>query len=106
VSGVTGQKLRLAPVQRTATWPAPSPGRIVPDVWFEPAVVVEVLGAELTLSPTHTAAWGVRKDDAGLALRFPRFTGRWRDDKSPEDATTVQESLDLYQAARPTPAGS
>ena len=79
---------------------------MVPDVWFEPAVVVEVLGAELTLSPTHTAAWGVLKEDAGLALRFPRFTGRWRDDKSPEDATTVREVLDLYQAARRTPAGS
>ena len=79
---------------------------MMPDVWFEPAVVVEVLGAELTLSPTHTAAWGVLKEDAGLALRFPRFTGRWRDDKSAEDATTVQEVLDLYNAARPTPAGS
>ena len=73
---------------------------------FDPAVVVEVLGAELTLSPTHTAAWGVLKEDAGLALRFPRLTGRWRDDKSAEDATTVQEVLDLYNAARPTPAGS
>ena len=92
-------------------WPAPSrPARVdarwCADVWFEPAVVVEVLAAELTLSPTHTAAWGVLKEDAGLALRFPRFTGRWRDDKSPEDATTVQEVLDLYHAARPTPAGS
>ena len=49
---------------------------------------------------------GVLKEDAGPALRFPRFTGRWRDDKSPEDATTVREVLDLYHAARRTPAGS
>jgi DNA ligase-1 len=76
------------------------------DVWFEPTVVVEVLAAEITLSPHHTAAWGVLKEDAGLALRFPRFTGRWRDDKAPEDATTVAELLDLYHAARPTPTGS
>jgi DNA ligase 1 len=79
---------------------------MVPDVWFEPGLVVEVLGAELTLSPVHTAAWGLLKEDAGLALRFPRFTGRWRDDKSPTDATTVAEVLDLYRTARPTPAGS
>jgi DNA ligase-1 len=79
---------------------------MVPDVWFEPGLVAEVLGAELTLSPIHTAAWGVLKPDAGLALRFPRFTGRWRDDKAPEDATTVAELLDLYRAARPTPTGS
>jgi DNA ligase-1 len=96
---------RLAPLAR----PGPAARvdtHMVPDVWFEPAVVVEVLGAELTLSPTHTAAWGVLKEDAGLALRFPRFTGRWRDDKSAEDATTVREVLDLYHAARRTPAGS
>jgi DNA ligase 1 len=69
------------------------------DVWFEPALVVEVLAAELTVSPTHTAAWGVLQEDAGLALRFPRFTGRWRDDKTPTDATTVSELLDLYRPA-------
>jgi DNA ligase-1 len=73
------------------------------DVWFEPAVVVEVLAAELTLSPTHTAAWGLLKEDSGLALRFPRFTGRWRDDKSPEDATTVAEVVDLFRGARRRP---
>ena len=39
-------------------------------------------------------------------MRFPRFTGRWRDDKAPEDATTVQELVDLYHTARRTPAGS
>jgi DNA ligase-1 len=70
------------------------------DVWFEPALVVEVLAAELTVSPTHTAAWGRLQEDAGLALRFPRFTGRWRDDKAPTDATTVAELLDLYRPAR------
>jgi DNA ligase 1 len=79
---------------------------MIPDVWVEPSLDMEVLGAELTLSPSHTAAWGQLKEDAGLALRFPRFTGRWRDDKSPEDATTVQEVLELYRAARPTPTGS
>jgi DNA ligase 1 len=95
---------RLAPLARPDR-PARVDARMVPDVWFEPGLVVEVVGAELTLSPIHTAAWGVLREDAGLALRFPRFTGRYRDDKAPTDATTVQEILDLYRLARPTPAG-
>ncbi len=58
-----------------------------PDVWFEPNVVVEVTGAELTRSPLHTAA---EKNGKGLALRFPRFL-RFRDDKTAEQATTTKE---------------
>lgn len=63
------------------------PARVVvnkilePDIWIEPAIVVEVLGAELTKSPSHTA---------GLALRFPRFI-RYRQDKKPEQATSDKE---------------
>jgi DNA ligase-1 len=90
---------RLAPLARDEK-PARVDARRHADVWFEPAVVVEVLAAELTLSPTHTAAWGLLKEDSGLALRFPRFTGRWRDDKSPTDATTVTEVVDLFRGAR------
>jgi DNA ligase 1 len=69
---------------------------LVPDVWFRPAVVMEVRGAELTLSPIHRAGMGVIRPDAGLALRFPRFTGRWRDDKDAENATTTKELISLY----------
>jgi len=75
-----------------------------PDVWFEPGLVLEILSAELTLSPHYPAAWGLIKQDAGLAMRFPRFTGRWRDDKGPEDATTISELVDLYRTARRAPA--
>jgi DNA ligase-1 len=39
-------------------------------------------------------------------MRFPRFTGRWRDDKAAQDATTTQELIDLYRAARRAPAGT
>lgn len=74
--------------------------KLEPDVWFHPALVLEVVGAEITLSPTHTVAWGRVKEGAGLALRFPRFTGRYRDDKRPEDATTVDEIWEMYQRAR------
>ena len=59
-----------------------------PDVWFTPAIVVEVLGAEITKSPIHTAE--------GLALRFPRFL-RYRPEKSPEQATTVKEIKQMYR---------
>jgi len=71
--------------------------KLEPDVWFEPAKVIEIIGDELTLSPVHTCAWGVIKKDAGIAVRFPRFTGRWRDDKGPYDATTTSEIVEMYR---------
>ena len=67
------------------------------DVWFEPAKVLEVIGDEITLSPVHTCAWGKVREGAGLAIRFPRFTGRWREDKSPQDATTEEEIVQMYR---------
>jgi len=96
---------RLAPLARPDK-PARVDARQQPDVWFEPAVVIEILSAELTLSPNYTAAWDQIEKDAGLAMRFPRFTGRWRDDKSAEDATTTQELIELFLTARRAPAGS
>ncbi len=70
---------------------------VVPDRWFRPAVVLEVRGAELTLSPVHRAALGAVREGAGLALRFPRFTGRVRSDKGPTEATTSHELLEMYR---------
>ena len=67
------------------------------DVWFEPKVVLEVIGAEITLSPVHTCAMGAIREESGLAIRFPRFTGRYRLDKSAEDSTTVKEIVEMYQ---------
>ena len=94
---------RLAPLIR-AERPARVDSRVPADVWFEPSLVLEVLSAELTLSPNHTAGWGQLKDDGGLSMRFPRFTGRWRDDKEPQDATTSQQLVELYRTARRAPA--
>jgi len=68
------------------------------DIWFSPSLVIEVLGDEITLSPIHTAAFNRIREDSGLAIRFPRFTGRWREDKAPEDATQVDEVVDMYNA--------
>ncbi len=102
---LAGLPTRLAPLARSSR-PARVDSRWAADVWFEPTLVVEVLAAELTLSPHHTAGWGILKEDAGLALRFPRFTGRWRDDKAAEDATTVEEVVGMFRAARRAPAGA
>jgi DNA ligase-1 len=66
------------------------------DVWFEPAVVLEILGAEVTLSPIHLAAMDVIRKSSGMAIRFPRFTGKYRTDKAPEDATTSKEIVEMY----------
>jgi len=90
---------RLAPLAREHR-PARVDALRDADVWFEPGLVLEILAAEITPSPNHTAGWGTVNEDAGLALRFPRFTGRWRDDKSPEDATTTDELVQLYRIAR------
>ncbi|MCK4482163.1 DNA ligase, partial [Candidatus Bathyarchaeota archaeon] len=67
------------------------------DVWFEPVVVIEVLGAEMTLSPVHVCAIDTIRKGSGLAIRFPRFTGNYRLDKSAEDATTSAEILKMYR---------
>jgi DNA ligase 1 len=70
---------------------------MTPDVWVEPSIVLEIIGAEVTLSPVHTCAWGVLKEGYGLGIRFPRYTGRLRTDKKPEDATTDKEIVEMYK---------
>jgi len=68
------------------------------DVWFTPRIVIEVIGAEITLSPVHTCAMGIMRKGSGLAIRFPRFTGNYRLDKAAEDATTVDEIIEMYKS--------
>ena len=67
------------------------------DVWFEPAVVIEVIASEITLSPSHPAAKNSVREGFGLALRFPKFTGKVRDDKNAEDATASEELVSMYR---------
>ncbi|MFL6308956.1 MAG: ATP-dependent DNA ligase [Nitrososphaera sp.] len=67
------------------------------DIWFEPKMVIEVIASEITLSPLHTAAKNIIRPGYGLALRFPKFTGKIRDDKKPEDATTIDEIVAAYK---------
>lgn len=59
---------------------------LYPDTWVKPEIVVEIQADNITESPIHTA---------GLALRFPRLAG-FRDDKSPDQATTLRETEELF----------
>jgi DNA ligase-1 len=73
---------------------------LTPDKWVEPHFVLEVRGAELTLSPIHRAGVGKIRPEAGLALRFPRSTGRWRDDKGPTELVTMYRAQVKQSPAR------
>jgi DNA ligase-1 len=66
-----------------------------PDVWLEPAAVWEVLAAEISESPTYSAARA--PGGRGLALRFPRFV-RARDDKRVRDASVGAQIMSAYAA--------
>jgi len=58
---------------------------MVCDVWVEPHIVLEIRSDELTTSKLHTSGYG---------LRFPRLE-RFRSDKKPEDATSIEEIAKL-----------
>jgi DNA ligase 1 len=58
------------------------------DVWMEPELMVVIKADEISKSPIHTAK---------LALRFPRLVD-FRDDKAPEDATSLQELEAMFKA--------
>ncbi len=75
--------------------PARVSSLIEPSVWLEPKIVVEALADEITRSPIHTA--GKVGDEPGYALRFPRLVAFREQDKGPEDATTVEELIEMYQ---------
>lgn len=99
-SGFSDEFLAALPKQMRSyartTRPPQVDSRMAPDVWLEPALVYEVIGAEITLSPVHTTGWDVFRKGSGLAIRFPRLT-RPRTDKGPTDATTVKEIVEMYR---------
>ena len=61
----------------------------IPDIWFEPEVVIEIIGDEITVSEKFPTL--------GYSLRFPVFQ-RIRSEKDPKDATTVDEIKQLYSS--------
>ncbi|MDH3515535.1 MAG: ATP-dependent DNA ligase [Nitrosopumilus sp.] len=67
------------------------------DVWFEPELVIEVVASDITLSPIHKSARDKIRKNTGLALRFPKFTGKIRIEKAAEDASTNEEVIMLFK---------
>ncbi|KAH8819509.1 DNA ligase-like protein I [Xylogone sp. PMI_703] len=72
-----------------------------PDVWFEPQEVWEVGFADISLSPTYTAAIGLVSDERGLSLRFPRFLKK-REDKGIDEASTSEFLASLWRKQEAT----
>ncbi len=73
---------------------------LIPDVWVNPKLVMEIVADEITRSPNHTAAKGiqakVKNDDStkGLSIRFPRLK-IWNRDK--DYPNTVDEIVRMYE---------
>jgi len=79
--------------------PARVESLITPSVWVKPELVIEVLADEITRSPLHTAGSSISEDgikEPGYALRFPRLVSFREKDKKAEDATSVEELIEMY----------
>ena len=68
-----------------------------PDIWFVPGLVLEIMGRKITIDSQIASGAGRNRTREKLTLRLPRFTGKYRDDKSPEDSTTIDEMIDMYR---------
>ncbi|PTD94681.1 ATP-dependent DNA ligase [archaeon SCG-AAA382B04] len=99
-TGFTDEDLELLPKKLEEFEIDHKPARVVSEIeptqWFQPNLVVEVEGAELTKSPVHTAGLDRIEEDKGLAIRFPRYLNL-REDKSPDESTTVSELMEMYE---------
>merc|ERR1711920_401972 len=71
--------------------------KMKPDVWLQACQVWEIKAADLSISPVHTSAMGVKSDSKGIGLRFPPFL-RIREDKTPEEATGPDQIVEMFEA--------
>jgi DNA ligase-1 len=92
---------------RVSKRPARVSSIIEPDYWVEPKYVVTVRADEITKSPMHTAGRHREgEEELGYALRFPRIVSNGvREDKSPEEATTTKEIVEMFKQQRKTKVG-
>ncbi len=65
-----------------------------PDIWFEPNIVIEIIGDEITISEKFDAGKS-SESKTGYSIRFPVFL-RFRDDKDSLQITTTQEIKNFY----------
>ncbi|MBI3092957.1 MAG: ATP-dependent DNA ligase, partial [Candidatus Levybacteria bacterium] len=115
-TGLTDEEWREIKVQSSKFKVQNKPSRvnslIIPSVWVQPKIVIEVLADEITRSPIHTAGASVNsashsglstsgsktgEKEPGYALRFPRLVSFRGKDKRAEDATTVKELVEMYK---------
>lgn len=98
-TGLTDEEFRkvneIGKKLRVEHKPARVRSKIEPSYWVEPEVVLEIYADEITNSPIHLAGWD-QKTGTGYALRFPRLV-KFREDKTAEDCTTVEEVKKLFQ---------
>ena len=104
-TGFSDAELAIGPPRPPGPRRAPGPGRRPPPRRRVVRARGGGRGAGRRAGPVaaHTAGWG-RQEPGWPAV--PRFTGRWRDDKAPTDATTVSEVVELYRMAMRLPEGT
>ncbi len=72
---------------------------LTPDYWVTPDIIAEIDADEITRSPNHTAARGVKTDlpkdnaERGLSIRFPRLK-IWKRDK--DLPNSIDELVRIY----------
>jgi len=103
MSGFTDQfykemNVRYSPEGPNTTFEKPweYESALIPDIWFIAREVWEVRFADVTLSPTYTAAMGLVSEERGLSMRFPRFI-KIRDDKGIDEASTGRELATMWE---------
>ncbi|KAK6255780.1 hypothetical protein SCA6_017085 [Theobroma cacao] len=69
----------------------------VPDMWFSPALVWEIRGADFTVSPVHQAAIGLVHPSRGISIRFPRYICSVSD-RNPEECSTAADIAEMFHS--------
>ena len=90
---------RLAPLIRSERPPRVD-SRVPADLWWSQAWCSRCSAPSSPSRRTTPRAGVSCRPTPGWPCGSPRFTGRWRDDKEPQDATTTGQLVDLFRTAR------